>query len=379
MTTKLDFNMFLTPKVYISLAVIVSVIIILFIAIFVFQCYHRNCFITLKEILIESDYSMQQINVLSYNLCMRAPLISNEGDDFKNVRLDLFIKNVLEHFDIIFLQDVIGAYSARRAHLIECAYEKGLTHSLVSLTPILPCFICDGGLLILSRIPLKDRDQYIFKSRIYPESILSRGILYSKIQPNESTTLHIFNTQLQSISNNPLVNQVRLNQLDELVKFILSKTSKDEYPILICGDFSINALAKAETIIDETFWESGETEESEMKDSIKYIEEQTDEYVQLIDKLSDIGIVKDIIYNGLHRHPITTGDTYFDNNKELPLETVLTKKEDQLSKRCEDYIFLIIRSKELEIVNPYIHTYDVNNDNFNFLSSHYGLSCVINC
>ena len=117
-----------------------------------------------------------------------------------------------------------------------------------------------------------------------------------------------------------------------------------------------------------------------MKNAIKYIEEQSDEYVQLIDKLSDIGIVKDIMYTGLNRHPITTGDTYFVQNKEVAMETVLTPKDDQFSKRCEDFIFLITKIKEsINVHSPYVHSYDVDYDEFNFLSSHYGLSCVIDC
>ena len=83
------------------------------------------------------------------------------------------------------------------------------------------------------------------------------------------------------------------------------------------------------------FFFDGETEEIEMGKSIKYVEEQSDEYVQLIDKLSDIGIVKDIMYSGLNRHPVTTGDTFFVQNKEVAMETILTPKEDQFSKRCD--------------------------------------------
>ncbi|ELP88059.1 hypothetical protein EIN_221920 [Entamoeba invadens IP1] len=381
--TEVNWNKVFSNEFIISVSVIGGIGVGIFLAIFIFQCYHRNCFQKIREIFIHGDYSSEKIRVLSYNLCLRAPLITNNGDDFKATRLELFIKNVIDNYDIILLQDVIGAYNARRTHLIECSAEVGLCYSHVSLTPILPCFLCDGGLMILSRMPLLNRDQYVFKKSVFPDSLFSRGILYAKVHPNNTTTIHLFNTHLQPISKDEKAKEVRRHQLDEVVKFIQKKTAKDNFPILVCGDFSVNALESTPGVVENVIVQSSEASDDEKetlgKDIIKYVEEQTDEYIQVINSLSLIGTVKDVMYSGLQRHPVTLGDTYFEGNTEMPLETVLTKPDDQYSKRCQDFIFTITRSKELEIVEPYVHTYDVADEEIQFLSSHYALSCSVKC
>lgn len=226
---------------------------------------------------------------------------------------------------------------------------------------------------------LHDRDQYVFKETLYPQSLLSRGVLYAKLIPNDSRQIHIFNTQLQPVSKDANSKLVRMKQLHELVKFMKKKTQGDDHPIILCGDFGINALEKAETVVDEEFWETGDTEEIGLKDAIKYIEEKSDEYIHLVDLLTDIGTVSDVIYNGLGRHPVTVGDTKYDGQTEIALETVLTSSIDQYSKRSQDFIFTITRKDDLAVNHPALHTYDVNDESIHFLSSHYGLSCEVQC
>ena len=365
----------------ISISVLVGILIVILIGLFIFQCYHRGCLQILKEKVFKEEVDVDRFSLLSYNLCLRAPTVSNLGDDYKNIRLELFIQNVLDQYDIVCLQDVIGAYSPRRGHLVESASELGLKYSLVSITPMLPCFICDGGLIILSRIPLVKRDQYVFTSRLYPDSLLSRGVLYSKLSPNAHSCIHLFNTHIFPAGSDEESKRVHLNQINECVDYVKKMTANDNYPIILCGDFSVNALQKAETVVDLEHWENNDNSEDTLdKPIIKYVEEQTDEYIQLIYKLTTIGQVKDVIFNGLNRHPITTGDTYFDrSNIERPLETILTKDKDLYSKKCEDYIFLITRGQYLQDSSPYVHTFDVENEDFQFLSNHYGLSVDFVC
>ncbi|KAL7720301.1 sphingomyelin phosphodiesterase [Entamoeba marina] len=380
MVTIFGYDIEVSHQVLVAVAVVFAILILILIGTFILQCYHRNWPQLIKELFIKDNYATDKFRMLSYNLCLHAPFVNNTGDDFKNIRLELFIRNVLPNFDIVCLQDVVGAYSARRGHLLECAGELGFSYSLVSITPLLPCFICDGGLIILSKIPIKKRDQYVFKSKLYPQSLLSRGVLYSKLSPNESSSIHLFTTHLHPINQNFKSNIIRQQQLAELVSFIKQKTKNDTHPIIVCGDFSLNALEKAEMVAGESFWNSSETNETECsKEFVKYVEEQTDDYIGLMYYLSEIGSVKDVIYNNLHRHPVTTGDTYYEEDTELPLETILTPENDLLSKRCEDFIFVISRGKNLVEQNSSVHTFDVNDQEFNFLSSHYGLSCEFEC
>lgn len=115
----IEWGSIFTENVIITIGVIGGVIVAILMAIFVFQCYHRGVIQRIRELFITADCRMNTFKLLTYNICMRPPMVSNSGDDFKNMRLELFIQNVIEHFDVIFIQDLIGAYTGRRAHLIE--------------------------------------------------------------------------------------------------------------------------------------------------------------------------------------------------------------------------------------------------------------------
>lgn len=82
---------------------------------------------------------------------MRPPLIHNNGNDFKDERLEEFIK-VSKNYDIICLQEMFGAWSDRKDILIEKAREAGfLYHATTAKPPTLSHLLIDGGLLILSK------------------------------------------------------------------------------------------------------------------------------------------------------------------------------------------------------------------------------------
>jgi len=62
---------------------------------------------------------------------------------------------------------------------------------------------------------------------------------------------------------------------------------------------------------------------------------------------------EDLLLKTYGEHPITYGDTYVDDNKEMkPFETVLTLKDDLCSNQSLDYVFLYTPRMNKDQVNP---------------------------
>ena len=93
----------------------------------------------------------QDIKILSYNIFIRPPLISTYGDDYKDERLDEFVK-LIGKYDIICLQEIFLPLSSRRKQLIETARKLGFKYATESPKPeFFSLLFCDGGLLVLSK------------------------------------------------------------------------------------------------------------------------------------------------------------------------------------------------------------------------------------
>lgn len=82
---------------------------------------------TLKK--AKSLTTKKLINLLTYNLFLRPPLITNNGNDFKNERLNLF-KDYLYEFDIINFQEVFQTLNNRKKELVGHAKKEDLNGQL---------------------------------------------------------------------------------------------------------------------------------------------------------------------------------------------------------------------------------------------------------
>jgi hypothetical protein len=75
---------------------------------------------------------------------IRPPGIKNNGSDFKDDRLNLFI-NELDRWDIICLQEMFGSFSKRQRYLISEAAKHGFAYHCASPAPsLLSTHIIDG-------------------------------------------------------------------------------------------------------------------------------------------------------------------------------------------------------------------------------------------
>ena len=92
------------------------------------------------------------------------------------------------------------------------------------------------------------KSKYGFYSLKRLRRFSAKGAIYAKVEIDKNRTLHVFNTHLQtSYERDPSMKDssvlVRLNQLQALKDFIdeCTRDKKPEEPILLMGDFHVNA------------------------------------------------------------------------------------------------------------------------------------------
>jgi endonuclease/exonuclease/phosphatase family metal-dependent hydrolase len=180
-----------------------------------------------------------EISLLSYNIFMR-PIIP----EYQELRIELFTDNVLPEYDIVCLQEMFSApLSSRRKRFIEQAkclgfhwfHHSSRSHSLSA--------IIDGGLVILSRLPIVKTDILNFSSAAFADWYASKGIIYSLIQVASSSYVHVFCTHLQATYDEKglkISEKVRQDQLKQASEFINVCTEESpQWPIIICGDLNV--------------------------------------------------------------------------------------------------------------------------------------------
>jgi endonuclease/exonuclease/phosphatase family metal-dependent hydrolase len=189
------------------------------------------------------------IRVLSYNIFLRPPPIKTNEDDYKNERLDDFIKE-LDNYDIICLQEMFSTLSYRKTKLVKAAIHAGFFYYVETESPnYFSTRLIDGGLIILSRFPIESYSFAPFTDGILCDQLCEKGILYANIRV-KNTNLHLFNTHLQASysQENDLVESMhtRIKQLEEgvqIIKEVLDSQYKPGEKVILCGDFNVNCLS----------------------------------------------------------------------------------------------------------------------------------------
>ena len=184
------------------------------------------------------------IRMLNYNIFLRSCGISDnfKNGNFKNERLEYFINNYLDNYDIVLLQGCFNTLSFKCKYLIERAERLGFKYYVLPENPdFLSKKIIDSGLVILSKIPIRHTETHIFNKACYIDSYVNKGFQYCKLLLKD-TTLHIINTHIQSdyyIADNK-ANIVKLSQINQISEFIQNINQDD--PIILAGDLNCNSI-----------------------------------------------------------------------------------------------------------------------------------------
>ncbi|CAE7268910.1 unnamed protein product [Symbiodinium natans] len=275
------------------------------------------------------------LRLLTYNLFLRAPapqFTHNTDNDRKDERLCRFVEH-LARYDLLCLQEVYGAFSQRRDWLINVAKRFGLKDSHRSSTGVRPRFIVDGGLLILSRLPIVFKSSMTFDPGTSLDRFSAKGALYAKVQCGPTGPfLHVCTTHLQSTYSEDSFQSsqaIRHKQLTSLVSFLREQTDdtmsdtgkpRRQWPLLLCGTLNFNGR--------RGLMDGG----------------HSSEYRAVLQLLRDeLGEVRDLLFDVCGTHPVTYADTRLTGSGEVPVERVLTNasvySSDVLKRQCLDYMF----------------------------------------
>ncbi|KAJ2884091.1 hypothetical protein FB639_002032, partial [Coemansia asiatica] len=183
---------------------------------------------------------------------MRPPLIKNNKSDWKDGRLDYFIENILPRYDIVCLQEMFEYASSRRARLFAAAEKLGYRFYVASERRFLWHAAIDGGLVILSRLPIVHMETITYQRGIGPDWLAQKGVLYAKVavkQDGEKEShMHVFTTHTQASYGDVVITQPdvkrRLAQLHEFHNFletVLPKHRAKGEPVILTGDFNVDS------------------------------------------------------------------------------------------------------------------------------------------
>ncbi|KAI9297363.1 hypothetical protein K502DRAFT_323342 [Neoconidiobolus thromboides FSU 785] len=344
-----------------------------------------------------NDNVTDKINILTYNFFIRPPGINNNGNDYKDKRIDMFCHSALSFYDIVCFQEMFSFGSSRRQKVIDLAQQSGFPYFKASR---IPCFVTgiDGGLLMLSRYPMVRTDELVFTSGVMSDRFSYKGCLYAKINIRDNFHFHIFTTHTQASYENdlPLSDvsvQARLKQFSEIRAFmdqnLVNKPAGE--PVFFLGDLNVNGRV--------TKFENDNRSSNEYLAMYQILCEgsyESSNSTTLNEKsVSKSLVFKDLLKEKFGYHPITYGDFKEDGDgTAIAKEKVLTLKMDQLSCLSLDYIFLLDESKnkdnnnnsnntlfKAEVAN--LHIEEMNNEipTQDFpctqLSDHYGVSAQI--
>lgn len=303
--------------------------------------------------------SLSSLRVLTLNLFLRPPLVKNNESDYKDLRTAYFIQHIFPLYDLICLQEVFGFMNYRKSQLIEEAKLAGFYYTAESPQPgTFSGYMIDGGLLILSRLPIVETEFWPYKDSVMPDSMAQKGVLYAQIQAGNAT-LHIFTSHVQSSYQVTDVNlyrkyrETRRLQLQQLREFVYL-TTHDTGFVLVLGDLNVDS-----------------------RESVKanpFPEVELDDY-QVMTEIMGPGTV-DLAYVAYGEHPITFGKRKSDGE---PDETVLSDKAEQGGEFSLDYLFLLNSTPEVRIKpnSTRVAEFYVQNQPFTQVSDHFGLETTI--
>ncbi|KAG0768617.1 hypothetical protein G6F57_007249 [Rhizopus arrhizus] len=315
---------------------------------------------SLPEPTVADKVAEGSVRVLTLNMMMRPPLIRNNWSDYKEERLSYVERYLLAEYDLIVFQEVYAFASRRKDRLIRSARRMGFNHHLESPHKYPWDLASDGGLLLLSRFPIRQSD--VLEYPRGPDWFSIQGALHALIDLTPDRPIHLYTTHLAS--------SAPFSQLALFRSFVQATSEKDKQPILIAGDFSVDAAVHGSSITERS-------------------RKSSRDYVQLVNRLK-LDDLQDAVYHQLGYHPVTLGDYTTNPQGELvPAETVLTDWDRWLTVQSVDRLFWVPRNtSRLTVASVQVEKFLVKENSkmtseekqvteFTQVSDHYGLSCMI--
>ncbi|ORX87660.1 hypothetical protein BCR32DRAFT_274268 [Anaeromyces robustus] len=372
---------------------------------------------------------MENIRILSYNVFLRPPPVHDKLSDYKEERVKLIGDTVVPNYDIIAFEEAFGSLNKRR----DALKEYGKKHGLIYNYSDAPHSICnlkvDGGLLLLSRYPIVEKDSTEYSRGCHSDWLASKGALYVRLKIGDNKHINIFLTHLQaSYEEYPKPDskavKVRMQQALHLHKFIFEhmKNHKNE-PCFVMGDFNVDGVRPPEEIENKGWY----SDKSTLKDKNLDVYAHSNEYIalvnilkgdlnsvpeeykpQVISEASLLGAnkieprfnIRDLIYNfqDPNLHPITTSNfrgtdqpyeqksldyifeltpyeevCYNYENREDDCKTPINNDMQPDQTKIENNLL----SNQYKVCSAKVEPYEVNNPNYKYLSDHLSVTTTV--
>lgn len=293
----------------------------------------------------------RKVRILTYNMFMRPNLwfIKHSVSDYKNQRLELFIENHVQRFDVMLLQELFSLFTLRQHQLLNESYE----YSAVTSFAAYGCFnrngtlnlpLLDAGVVTVSKFPISASDTHTYTKGNQIDGWMPKQVLWTLLKLPDNRFLNLFNTHMQATHshrpNKPASDVVRHRQIEEMAQFAREKMHTYKYPALICGDFNLDSRGLP----------------------LDYAQMMNIFNRELRDEEAGYEVV-----NLQPEHPITFG---------CPGETALTHASDVESEMCIDYMFYVGPPRMYRIRSE-VEEFRQEGCPFTQLSDHYGISCVL--
>ncbi|ORZ01485.1 Endonuclease/exonuclease/phosphatase [Syncephalastrum racemosum] len=330
--------------------------------------------------------------LLTLNIFMRPPGVTNNWSDYKNERLDYIIQYILPQYDIIAFQESFAFASRRKDKLIQEARNLGFNHHVESPRRYPWDFGVDGGLLILSRFNIRESNIIQYPRGIHSDWLSHKGALHALIDLNATHSMHLYTTHTQASYETPPIPDdvaIRISQFAQFHQFIRDTARDDSYPVVLMGDFNVDAAVHGDDIFEPS-------------------SESSEEYQMMLDVLSGKGLenadgfvsqnaykddwqieLVDAVYDTYNHHPVTFGDIIKDaHGRPQPAETVLTDIHQVMTAKSIDRILWDPSRPSLRVENAQVEPFFVRSNDrlteeerqqiaFTQVSAdHYGLSCT---
>ncbi|MGO1049602.1 sphingomyelin phosphodiesterase [Crossiella sp. CA198] len=186
--------------------------------------------------------------VASHNVFLFSKLIyPNWGQDHRADLIDS--QGVLANQDVVVLQEAFDNAASDRLF-------ANLSDSYPHRTPVVgrskagwdvtrgdytDLYPEDGGVAILSRWPIAERVQHVYKPKCGTDSFSAKGFAYTRIN-SPSGPLHVLGTHLQADDGgcNGKAPSVRAGQLAELAAYVRERNIPASEPVIVAGDLNVN-------------------------------------------------------------------------------------------------------------------------------------------
>jgi len=208
--------------------------------------------------------------------------------------------------------------------------------------------------MIMSKYPIVHSEEIVFDRGSHSDSYVTKGVLYAKVQVG-SSYVHVFNTHLQAsygyefdFTSNPYT-PIRQKQLKKLAAFVERVASDDHYPIMLMGDFNVNARVAPDD----------GTDSKEYTDMLDFLRSPSYQVCDILREHND------------GKHPVTYGGN-----------GVVHGEKAKVGGQRLDFIFELRKSPtysniEYKFSEGKVVTFQASGEVFTHISDHYGQTVMM--